>query len=175
MPLRSNLQHLNKKTYFALCSADNLLFSSAWSLSISFFFLSMLRSASIPALACVSLSLLYSFSCSSSCCFSLYKENRFDMRLLRHHNYCRVNFFQDYHNMQNHAQINKQVWLTFLHIPITYLLNKLQISHPNLLLLHLCLLNAPYFSKLSWAHSLPAISNNSVWSKGTLSHIRVFC
>lgn len=70
--LPSNFKLIN--TYLALCSDDSLLFSSAWSLSISFFFLSILRSASIPALACVNLSLLYSFSCSSSCCFSLCKE-----------------------------------------------------------------------------------------------------
>lgn len=61
-------------TYLALCSAESLLFSSAWSTSISFFFLSMLRSARIPALACVNLNLLYSFSCSSSCCLSLYRK-----------------------------------------------------------------------------------------------------
>ena len=80
--LKSCILHSSKikftkvtKTYFALCSADSILFSSAWSLSISFFFLSIPRSASIAALACVSLSLLYSFFCSSSCCFSLCKEN----------------------------------------------------------------------------------------------------
>ena len=61
-------------TYLALCSAESLLFSSAWSTSISFFFLSMLRSARIPALACVNLNLLYSFSCSSSCCLSLCRK-----------------------------------------------------------------------------------------------------
>lgn len=61
-------------TYLALCSAERLLFSSAWSTSISFFFLSMLRSARSPALACVNLNLLYSFSCSSSCCLSLCRK-----------------------------------------------------------------------------------------------------
>ena len=106
------------KTYFALCSAESLLFSSAWSLSISFFFLSMPRSASIAALACVSLSLLYSFSCSSSCCFSLYKGNTAGLSKLinqskvrhgtfKHHNCCKVNHSQG----QNHAQINQKFGL----------------------------------------------------------------
>ena len=83
--MRKELMNYNKfiTTYLALCSAESLLFSSAWSTSISFFFLSMLRSARIPALACVNLNLLYSFSCSSSCCLSLcrkWKKERSDRK-----------------------------------------------------------------------------------------------